>query len=366
VRRYVPGAGDDEETWAQGLTPDQFWQHWDGLLRPGPAGLERRVRALAQGGAAPHRADDAAKAHRSTEQAQRVAAAAQLKQMTGEQHARGLASPCAVRTDAHHPAPLGCAALGGSESGRELLPGLFDVQGTPFALADRATVLALGKSIWEHVRAVLDLSEFALSLAQLAVLDARKQCWSWQPVVSSKRKRGALHKQLPCCVSFIKAALQDQDHAPAATRVLIAGDSGAFTHRCGSNTLAHSGCMLRVESVEHQVQYACFLFPSCVHLQKVNFMLQAQVQLHAAGASLACCVAIAASLKLRLRPNRVGAGQNSMATEDCEVASESAKLRVRQELAHICQSCPGVKPMRADLKAVSQYVTQCDAACDAE
>lgn len=24
---YVPGAGDDEESWAQGLTPTLFWKH---------------------------------------------------------------------------------------------------------------------------------------------------------------------------------------------------------------------------------------------------------------------------------------------------------------------------------------------------
>ncbi len=24
---YVPGAGDDEESWARGLTPALFWQH---------------------------------------------------------------------------------------------------------------------------------------------------------------------------------------------------------------------------------------------------------------------------------------------------------------------------------------------------
>ena len=24
---YVPGAGDDEESWARGLTPELFWQH---------------------------------------------------------------------------------------------------------------------------------------------------------------------------------------------------------------------------------------------------------------------------------------------------------------------------------------------------
>ena len=24
---YIPGAGDDEESWAQGLTPALFWKH---------------------------------------------------------------------------------------------------------------------------------------------------------------------------------------------------------------------------------------------------------------------------------------------------------------------------------------------------
>lgn len=24
---YIPGAGDDEESWAKGLTPELFWQH---------------------------------------------------------------------------------------------------------------------------------------------------------------------------------------------------------------------------------------------------------------------------------------------------------------------------------------------------
>lgn len=31
---YVPGAGDDEESWAQGLTPALFWKHQQVSMLP--------------------------------------------------------------------------------------------------------------------------------------------------------------------------------------------------------------------------------------------------------------------------------------------------------------------------------------------
>lgn len=33
---YIPGAGDDEETWAKGLTPSIMWAHLDEILQHGP------------------------------------------------------------------------------------------------------------------------------------------------------------------------------------------------------------------------------------------------------------------------------------------------------------------------------------------
>jgi tRNA A64-2'-O-ribosylphosphate transferase len=33
---YIPGAGDDEESWARGLTPTLFWKHSYDLLDAGP------------------------------------------------------------------------------------------------------------------------------------------------------------------------------------------------------------------------------------------------------------------------------------------------------------------------------------------
>ena len=37
---YVPGAGDDEETWALGLTPDAFWEHRSELLEATQADVD--------------------------------------------------------------------------------------------------------------------------------------------------------------------------------------------------------------------------------------------------------------------------------------------------------------------------------------
>lgn len=33
---YVPGAGDDEESWAKGLTPEVFWQNKEVILEASP------------------------------------------------------------------------------------------------------------------------------------------------------------------------------------------------------------------------------------------------------------------------------------------------------------------------------------------
>ena len=40
---YVPGAGDDEESWARGLTPDAFWRNRNFILNEGPSGCVHRV-----------------------------------------------------------------------------------------------------------------------------------------------------------------------------------------------------------------------------------------------------------------------------------------------------------------------------------
>lgn len=40
---YIPGAGDDEESWARGLTPNLFWSHVYDLINSGPDVCNQKV-----------------------------------------------------------------------------------------------------------------------------------------------------------------------------------------------------------------------------------------------------------------------------------------------------------------------------------
>ncbi|KAB5514350.1 hypothetical protein DKX38_028256 [Salix brachista] len=40
---YIPGAGDDEESWARGLTPTHFWSHVNDLISSGPDLCNQKV-----------------------------------------------------------------------------------------------------------------------------------------------------------------------------------------------------------------------------------------------------------------------------------------------------------------------------------
>eukprot|EP00201_Polytomella_parva_P023809 CAMPEP_0175042148 /NCGR_PEP_ID=MMETSP0052_2-20121109/2373_1 /TAXON_ID=51329 ORGANISM="Polytomella parva, Strain SAG 63-3" /NCGR_SAMPLE_ID=MMETSP0052_2 /ASSEMBLY_ACC=CAM_ASM_000194 /LENGTH=397 /DNA_ID=CAMNT_0016304869 /DNA_START=152 /DNA_END=1341 /DNA_ORIENTATION=+ len=46
---YVPGAGDDEESWALGLSPKLLWDYQDDLLAAGPVGIVGLVQQLVSG-----------------------------------------------------------------------------------------------------------------------------------------------------------------------------------------------------------------------------------------------------------------------------------------------------------------------------
>lgn len=70
----------------------------------------------------------------------------------------------------------------------------------------------------------------------------------------------------------------------------------------------------------------------------------------AAGAELAVCVAVAASLRLHLRPH------NPPDCAHCLSLKANVKLWVRQELARVCHGIPGVQPSRANLKQVSAFM----------
>lgn len=45
---YIPGAGDDEESWARGLSPGLFWKHALELIRSGPDLCNQKVSELVE------------------------------------------------------------------------------------------------------------------------------------------------------------------------------------------------------------------------------------------------------------------------------------------------------------------------------
>lgn len=45
---YIPGAGDDEESWSRGLAPSVFWNHVDDLIDSGPEVCNQKVAEIVE------------------------------------------------------------------------------------------------------------------------------------------------------------------------------------------------------------------------------------------------------------------------------------------------------------------------------
>jgi hypothetical protein len=148
---YVPGAGDDEESWAAGLTPGLFWDNCEALLSCGPAGIGAAVKQLL----AHHRSLAYGRGSSSISQ--------QLLQLVPH---RVCGSPTAhgVHSDRHHPAPKGCGggAVADGLYAEAAAAGLKVVCAAPGVFWLGSTGLALGNlegataaDVWRTVDAVL-------------------------------------------------------------------------------------------------------------------------------------------------------------------------------------------------------------------
>lgn len=147
---YVPGAGDDEESWAGGLTPALFWDNCAALISCGPAGLAGAVKQLlAQ--------------HKSMAYSTALSGSAMVRQQQlfwrcGGSAVHGPPSQHHELADKHHPAPKGCAAL----LGDAITAAFRVVKAAPGAYWLGSTGLALGNlegataaDVWRTVDAVL-------------------------------------------------------------------------------------------------------------------------------------------------------------------------------------------------------------------
>lgn len=123
---YVPGAGDDEESWACGLNPKMFWQHCSELINAGQDGVQEVLKHLLQSGP--------------------------FSTSVGSLHARQ-EQPGRVETDQHHHKPRGC--VNSSEANvRRTGSGLYWIGSTGVALG--AFEAGAPPFVWDTVDAVLN------------------------------------------------------------------------------------------------------------------------------------------------------------------------------------------------------------------
>jgi tRNA A64-2'-O-ribosylphosphate transferase len=206
---YIPGAGDDEEAWACGLTPQLFWQHREQLLDAGSGDVAAVVHALVAaapgGGLAPPGASPASLA------ALFCPAAASLS---------------SIATGTHDLPPAGThifAAVAGALSGAPL-----DAGGVRW-LADSGVgcasyaALADAPQLWRSADALLlccdaDCDEVAVAAA--ATLAPPPGALLCVRVAHAKADRASLALALPRAVAFASA------HLAASRTVLVACPDG--------------------------------------------------------------------------------------------------------------------------------------------
>ncbi|DBA66398.1 TPA: hypothetical protein ACH3X2_002378 [Trebouxia sp. C0005] len=216
---YVPGAGDDEESWARGLTPALFWQHHQELLQAGPHGIHTAVAKLLEG----------------VEQKKRDGLGRTLSMARlSSRLSNGI-------IDKHHPPP------GGVEVSRTTLPahGLVWLGSTRMAVGPAAA--GDPSFVWQHVDAVLNAATPSLEelkASRNSTVSSELECPSELstvardteaaecagkagksnylrlPVASSKADKHSLERQLPAALEFVSGHLLQQH------RVLIQCDAG--------------------------------------------------------------------------------------------------------------------------------------------
>eukprot|EP00873_Tetraselmis_striata_P021935 jgi/Tetstr1/442199/TSEL_030347.t2 len=224
---YLPGGGDDEESWARGLTPALMWAHRAELVDAGPQGIAAVVDALVAGDGGD--ADPPA-----TEGSLKTASSGGADNGPGaEPPGGGAPSPAVV--DEHHPLPQGCAAprlaasLSMAVSLRcSLSSGKASRCGKPWPIGSSGILLgshACGRppAAWATADAVLNcgvrqhagMEGEGRDVPPGAPGGAALHRYRWLPVQSTKRERHSLARQLPAALGFLGA------HLGLGRRVLV-------------------------------------------------------------------------------------------------------------------------------------------------
>jgi len=181
---YVPGAGDDEESWANGLTPATFWAHADALLALGP----------------------------------------------------GLCEKEASRLQREEPAQPGTSSTASSVSAtcRSPVTPTF-VLGSPVALGPPHAATA--PAVWDTVDAVLNIGRTPSAGLEAEEHARSKRYLHLPPPPGSSRDKFSLQERLPRMAEFVRS------HLEAGRRILIHCDDGrdACVAACVAVTLWREG-----------------------------------------------------------------------------------------------------------------------------
>lgn len=369
---YHPGAADDEESWAGGLSPALMWRHLRALLAAGPTGAEALTRQLIE---QQHEAQRQPAAAAGT-----PAAALQPPQRQRGSSLPGPASvgSAATTTAAALPAialapaataatardvplqqpaerglhcllPAGCLPAR-AEAVQQVGPGIFLLGDTGLAISGAAAAAA--PAVWQHAGAVLHLG-----LHPLAGMQNERRPWQqqpqqpagaglgnggspgpaaggpvdptacrycWLPVRSSKEDRHALQEQLPAALRFAAAQLAQR------RTLLLSCDSGCDVSVC--------------------VAVACLLAFYRLDLQPGGGTSLARVP--AALAAGAAAAAAAGSSTHESQPTGGEAPAPAPAFPPAMGAAGFSKLAVRQHLAAVSAHHPAARPTRGSLRQV--------------
>ena len=264
---YVPGAGDDEESWARGLTPELMWRHRAQLLQAGHARVLALVARLV--GSAPG-ALSGRKARQPLPRPTPAEDSDASSSSEGEPSARAEAPALASAAPAqgggtlrqgallHCQLPVGCSPEVPGAA-RVVGRGIYLVGDTGLALGSAAA--ASDPGLWRHVDAVLHVgvqrpigpsappaasaqpeAPSAAAASAAAIEEAAAAAIAsdglqpppvpgrsaWLPAPSCKADRHALHRQLPGMLRFAAA------HLAAGRRVLVCCDSGTDASVCAA------------------------------------------------------------------------------------------------------------------------------------
>ena len=235
---YVPGAGDDEESWARGLKADAFWRARRRVLAGGPAGCVERIDdVVAAASGAETRRDALDDAKRDTKRAPEDPAGWRL---AGSSDARRAAGGClsgAARVAAA--AALGAAPLGAVDEGA--VRALF-AKDDSFDDGDAAvrslrgialgSVKALARSeTWARARAVLVVGDAELPTRVAEGVSSHTPPYDAPflrlPARLAKSARAELADALPRALAFLEAhACALEAEASSKDYVLVACNDG--------------------------------------------------------------------------------------------------------------------------------------------